>query len=94
VEQDVLGEVTAAGSTSLSGSLYINNYALNTLVPHSTLTSTTAVVSPTSDGRGTATIATSVATYSLAYYIIDSSNVLLLEVDGARVTTGFLARQF
>jgi hypothetical protein len=94
VEQDVMGEVTAAGSTSLSGSLYINNYALNTLVPHSTLTSTTAVVSPTSDGRGTATIATSVATYSLAYYIIDSSNVLLLEVDGARVTTGFLARQF
>jgi hypothetical protein len=35
-----------------------------------------------------------VATYSLAYYIIDSSNVLLLEADGARVTTGFLARQF
>jgi hypothetical protein len=94
VEQDVMGEVTAAGSTSLSGSLYINNYALNTLVPHSTLTSTTMVVSPTSEGRGTATIATSVATYSLAYYIIDSSNVLLLEVDGARVTTGFLARQF
>ncbi len=94
VEQDVLGEVTAAGSTSLSGSLYINNYALNTLVPHSTLTSTTAVVSPTSDGRGTATIATSVATYSLAYYIIDSSDVLLLEADGARVTTGFLVRQF
>jgi hypothetical protein len=94
VEQDVAGEVTAAGTTSLSGALYINNYALKTLVPHSALTSSTAVVSPASDGRGTATIATSVATYSLAYYIVDSSNVLLLEADGARVTTGLLQRQF
>jgi hypothetical protein len=94
VEQDVIGEVTAAGTTSFNGDLYINNYALATLVPHSSLTSSTAVVSPTANGRGTATIATSVATYSLAYYIIDSNTALLLESDGARVTTGLLYRQF
>jgi len=94
VEQDVVGQVTASGTTSLNGALYINNFALATLVPHSSLTSSTNVVSPTSNGRGTATIATSVATYSLAYYITNSNNALLLETDGARVTTGVMYVQF
>jgi hypothetical protein len=85
VKQDVLGAITTSGTTSLNGVLYINNSALAT---------STAVVSPTANGRGTATIATSVATYSLAYYIIDDNSSLLLEIDGARVTTGLLRRQF
>ena len=94
VEQDAVGQVTTSGTTSLNGALYINNFALATLVPHSSLTSSTSVVSPTSNGRGTATIATSVATYSLAYYITNSNNALLLETDGARVTTGVMYVQF
>jgi hypothetical protein len=94
VEQDVVGQVTATATTTFSGVLYINNFALATLVPHSPLTSNTTVVSPTSNGRGTATIATSVATYALAYYIINSTNALLLEADGARVTTGVMYVQF
>jgi hypothetical protein len=94
LEQDVVGQVTASGTTSLNGILYINNYALATLTPHSPLNSSTTVVSPTENGRGTATIATSAATYSLAYYILSSNSALLLEVDGARVTTGVMSGQF
>jgi len=94
VEQDVAGQVTASGTTSLNGVLYINNFALATLVPHTSLTSSTTVVSPSPNGRGTATIATSVATYSIAYYIIDSENALLLEADGARVASGVMYVQF
>jgi hypothetical protein len=94
VEQDALGRVTASSTGTLSGVLYINNLALSTLSPHSSLTSSTTVVNPASNGRGTATIATGPASYSLAYYIINSNNALLLEIDGARITTGVMYVQF
>ena len=68
--------------------------ALSSLVPHSALSGNTAVVSPASNGRGTATMVTSVATYGVAYYIVDSTSVLVLETDGARVSTGAFGRQF
>jgi hypothetical protein len=94
VEQDVLGQIIATGTTTLGGVLYINNYALGSLTPHSPLTSNTTVVSPTPNGRGTATIATSAATYSLAYYIVSANTALLLETDGAHVTTGVMYVQY
>ncbi len=94
VEQDTLGQISTVGTTSLNGSLFINNLAMGTVAPHVSLTSNTNVVSPTSNGRGTATIATSPATFSLAYYVIDANSVLLLETDGARVTTGVMSGQY
>jgi hypothetical protein len=94
VEQDILGQVTTFGSTSLGGNLYINNLALKTLTPHLPLTSSTAVVSPTSNGRGTATLTTSIATFALAYYVIDANSALLLETDGSHLTTGIMSKQF
>jgi hypothetical protein len=94
VEQDVIGQVTTLGSTSFNGNLYINNFALNTVTPHLSLTSSTAVVSPASNGRGTTTLAVSVATFPLAYYVVDANSALVLETDGARVVTGILSKQF
>jgi hypothetical protein len=94
VEQDILGQVSTIGTTSFNGNLFINNFALTTVTPHVALTNTTAILSPTSNGRGTATIATGPATFAVAYYAVDANSVLLLETDGARVTTGMLSRQY
>ncbi len=94
VEQDVLGDISTVGTTSFSGSLYINNLALGALAPHVQLTSSTTVVSLASNGRGTATIVTSPASYSVAYYVVDANSILLLETDGARVTTGTMSKHF
>jgi len=94
VEQDILGQISTVGTTSLNGSIFINNVAIGAVAPHISLTSNTNVVSPASNGRGTATIATSPATFSLAYYVIDTNSVLLLETDGARVTTGVMTKQY
>ena len=93
-KQDVLGQISTVGTTSLSGSLNINNFALSLLTPHTPLTSTTAIVTPSPNGRGTATVATSPANYSLAYYVIDGNTALAIETDGAHVTTGLLLKQY
>ena len=94
VEQDILGQISTVGATSLSGNLFFNNFALSTLAPHVPLTSATAVVSPTANGRGTATIATSPTSIAVAYYVVDTNSVLLLETDGARVATGVMSKQY
>ena len=94
VEQDVVGQVSTVGATSFNGALNINNFALATVASHVPLTSATAVVTPASTGRGTANVATSVATFALAYYVIDSNTAFLLETDGSRITTGLMLKQF
>jgi len=93
-EEDILGQISTIGTTSLSGALNINNFAASLLTPHTPLTSATSVITPTSNGRGTATVGTNAATYSLAYYVIDASTALVLETDGAHVTTGMLLKQY
>jgi hypothetical protein len=93
-EQDILGQVSSLGSTSFNGDLFINNFALTTVTPHLALTNSTSLLSPASNGRGTATIATSAASFAVAYYAVDANSVLLLETDGARVTTGVLSKQY
>ena len=93
VEQDVIGEVATVGTTSFSGNLDINNFALSTVTPNVPLTDSTSVISPTSNGRGTATLAASNSTFAVAYYVVDANTVLVLETDGARVTTGLMTKQ-
>jgi hypothetical protein len=93
VEQDILGQISTEGTTSLNGTLFINNLAVGTVTPHVSLTSNTSVISPT-NGRGTLTIATSPASFFLAYYVVNANSVLLLETDGARVTTGVMSKQY
>ncbi len=94
VEQDVIGHITTLGNTSFSGTLDINNFALTTTTLAAPLTIATAIVTSASNGRDTAMLVTNVASFSLAYYIIDDNNALLLETDGARVMTGLVSRQF
>lgn len=93
-EQDVIGQITTLGNTSFSGTLDINNFTLTTTTLAAPLTNATAIVTTTSNGRDTATMATNADSFSLTYYIVDDNNALLLETDGARVTTGLVSRQF
>jgi hypothetical protein len=46
------------------------------------------------DGRGTLTLDTKSDSYSLAYYVVDSTQALAIETDGQRVATAIIARQF
>jgi hypothetical protein len=94
IEQDIVGQLTTIGSTSFTGTVDVNNFAQPAATPNVPLTSTTAIVGAAANGRGTVTLATNVTSLSLAYYIIDDSDALLLEVDGARAATGLVSRQF
>jgi hypothetical protein len=93
-EQDINGSLNAAGTTGLTGYLDINetgNIFLNTPLSGST------VAAPGNFGRGTLTLATAPptsASFTIAYYVVDNSNALVLEIDHAGVTLGTMAKQF
>jgi hypothetical protein len=93
-EQDINGSVAAAGSTALTGYLDINETGtvfLNTPLAGS------SIAAPATFGRGTITLATAKptsASFTLAYYVVDNSTVLVLEMDHVAVTLGTMARQF
>jgi hypothetical protein len=93
LEQDTLGQLTVS-ATLFGGDLFIDNLASGSLTPHVALNSNSTIVSSTSNGRGTATIATSIASFAVSYYVVDANSVLLLETDGARVTTGAISKQY
>jgi len=92
-EEDVVGQVEIPnGSTVPVGSIDINN--AGTVVSATPIESGSSIVAPDSNGRGTATLQTSSATYSLAYYVTQNNTALLLETDGRRIMVGTVARQF
>jgi len=93
-EQDVLGQLGISG-TAFSGTMDINNFALGLTAEGLNIQSTSSIVSPDGNGRGTATlVAANGASFPLAYYVVNSNTVLLLEIDNQRVMTGILAKQF
>jgi hypothetical protein len=93
-EQDINGSIAAAGTTGLTGYLDINETGsifLNTPLAGS------SVVAPGNFGRGTIILSTAKptsATFDLAYYVVDGSTALVLEVDHVGVTLGTMAKQF
>ncbi len=93
-EQDINGSIAAAGTTGLTGYLDINETGsifLNTPLSDST------VVAPGNFGRGTMTLTTAKPTsaeFDLAYYVVDNSTALVLEVDHFGVTLGTMPKQF
>ncbi|MGA8143772.1 MAG: hypothetical protein WB987_07785 [Candidatus Acidiferrales bacterium] len=93
-EQDINGSVAASGNTGLTGYLDINETGqifLNTPLSGS------MIAAPATFGRGTITLATAKptsASFTLAYYVVDSSTVLVLEMDHVGVTLGTMAKQF
>ncbi len=94
-EQDITGQVgLTANSTTVTGTLDINNAATSSspIVSSSTSTLWNA---PATNGRGTAVWKTSNgAIFKLGYYVINNSTVLLLDTDTNRVAAGTLAKQY
>ena len=75
------GVLTASSGTFTTGTLDINDGGATT--KGVTITSGTYTTPPDSSGRGTATISTAAATYSLVYYMVNSSTIRVLDVDSA-----------
>lgn len=91
-EDDVAGELTVPSSGNLAGNIAIN--ASGNTASGVTLNTGSTVGMPDSNGRGTATIQTHLATFPLAYYTVDGNTTLLFETDSSRVMTGLLSKQF
>ena len=88
LEEDLAGTLTADGAGTLTGALDINNAgSLFQGVPIASGTYTTA-----SNGRGSAAIVTSPATFNLQTYHVNPNTVLFLDVDQGRVLTGVMQK--
>lgn len=94
VTQDVVGQIKISGTT-VTGNLNINNVqATNKLLTGAGLTNSTTSAPDSTFGRGTGmTLTSGNVAFGLDYYTVDGSRVLLLEVDGTRVSTGQLLAQ-
>jgi hypothetical protein len=92
-EEDVIGQIEfPSGAVIPLGSIDIDDRG--TLTTGAPIENTSTIVSPDSNGRGTSTVETHSANYSLAYYVVSNTIALAIEVDGQRVATGLVARQF
>lgn len=89
--EDDAGQVTIPNSGAPFGNLAINGSVLVTGVP---LTAGSVVNSTDSNGRGTATFNTHLATYPLAYYTVDGKTVLVFGTGNSRTMVGVLMKQF
>ena len=93
-EQDINGSISSAGTTGLTGYLDINETgAIFSNIPLSNST----IAAPSSFGRATLTLATAKptsASFTFAYYVVDNSTVLLIEMDKVAVTLGVMDKQF
>jgi hypothetical protein len=93
-EQDINGSISSSGTTALTGYLDINETGsifVNIPLSNSTITA------PASFGRSTLTLATAKptsASFTFAYYVVDNSTVLVIEMDKVAVTLGTMAKQF
>jgi hypothetical protein len=95
-EQDIEGQISAGNLGAVTGTLDINNVASSGKVfSGEPLTSASTIATSGLNGRGNPFIlAEGLQTDTLSYYIVDDSTALLLEMDGSRVLTGMMARQF
>jgi hypothetical protein len=94
VEQDVIGQIATGTGGSLNGTIDINNFQDHGISEGLALLNGTGIVTPDSNLRGTLTLKTSVATFPLAYYIVDNNTILLFETDSVRVLPGTLVKQY
>jgi hypothetical protein len=95
-EQDIEGQISAGNLGALTGTLDINNVASSGKVfSGEPLTSASTIATSGLNGRGNPfVLAEGLQTDTLSYYVIDDSTALVLEMDGSRVLTGMIARQF
>jgi len=95
IQQDVQGQLTLGEPTVSSGNLDINDF--NAVFQGDPISSTSSsIVAPDSNGRGTAVLVTTNpnSSYNLTYYVIDANTGLLLDTDSNHVLIGAIARQF
>jgi hypothetical protein len=94
-EQDVTGQIGIPASGAPTGNIDINDFEnsgnVTTGVP---IGSASSVGAAATNGRGTASIATHLATYPLLYYTIDANTALLFESDSSRTMVGTVLRQY
>ena len=95
IQQDAGGQLTLDELTLTGGNLDINNFNA-VFLSDPVNTSTSAIVAPATNGRGTAVINLNnpTAHYTLVYYVIDNNTALLLDQDTTLVATGIIALQF
>ncbi|MGA8223628.1 MAG: hypothetical protein WB780_18410 [Candidatus Acidiferrales bacterium] len=93
-EEDINGAIAIPGNSTISGFLDINDAGTtvsNLLLSGSTIDSTTTF------GRGTLILQSgqpNASTFHMAYYVVNSQTVLLVEIDDQRVLTGTAPLQF
>ncbi len=94
-EQDILAQLGISG-TALSGTMDINDFATSSIITGLNIqTSKSTIASPDGNGRGTMTIvAADGASFPLAYYVVNSGQVLFIETDNQRVMLGAMLKQF
>jgi len=91
-EEDVIGQLAVPGGAVIpQGNIDINDRG--TLTSGTPIENTSTIVAPV-NGRGTLTLDAKPASYSLAYYVVDNATALAIEIDGQRVATGIVVRQF
>jgi hypothetical protein len=88
LEEDLAGTLTADGAGNLTGTLDINN--AGSLFQGLPLASSTYTMS--ANGRGSAAIMTSPATFNLQTYQVSPNIVLFLDIDQGRVLTGVMQK--
>jgi hypothetical protein len=92
-EQDTVGQIALAG-TSATGNLDINS-ALDGIPPATFALANSPLSAPDANGRGTTTLQiSSTSRFNLAYYVVNNSTLLLLDLDSNRVAVGVVGRQF
>jgi hypothetical protein len=93
-EEDINGAITVPGDSTIGGFLDVNN--AGSLFTNLQLSGST-IATVSSFGRGTLILQTgqqNPATFNMAYYVVDSQTVLVVEIDGQRVLIGTLPKQF
>jgi hypothetical protein len=93
-QPDLSGQLTiTSGASIASGTLDINTFGTPSPAD---LVSTSSIVAPTSNGRGTATLTTTspASTFKLVYYLIDDNTALIFDQDTTPIAIGIVARQF
>lgn len=92
--EDINGAIAISGNSTINGLLDINN--AGTLITNILLSGST-IDATTTFGRGTLILQSgqpNPSTFNMAYYVVDSQTVVLVEIDGQRVLTGVAPRQF
>jgi hypothetical protein len=94
-EQDVVAQANIS-ATTISGTMDINNFEVNgQQLGLNIVTSKSTVASTDSNGRGTATFTVADgASFAHAFYVVDASTVLSIEIDSQRVMTALWLKQF